>query len=373
MTILFDNPPRRFHAHRGWRNNQPSITNWAVGVLAGRCRSGWKQIQKPIIPSDLRMATVILFCLPLPLPSTRGTRNSTASSVASQAKRVSPMCGWDYDSNLPRSRFFFNEIFFSFTVPSFAEEIFLLCIGTYSWIMSPWIFCLKTTHTLRNLKIDIFRLPIHNMLLPYHIPVKFIESSVQKPWIHTRARTTNAYLLDTKQECYQIQYSGKNVERLKSQHFYNLFALSHCTCVESKRFDLVTVLLASSVSLRPQMTWGQHLPLLSGEDVYNFLVWGRKDNPCWFKDHVPPQNAAWFFTQIEIFSGRNEGWFIRLRNSDEMFCSRDILTHVSDGPQIRPCKLPTLHIPPPTFFLLLFTNHRTRVPLCKSDTYSWIL
>jgi hypothetical protein len=91
------------------------------------------------------------------------------------------------------------------------------------------------------------------------------------------------------------------------------------------------------------------LLLLSGDEgvTNHFLVRGRTDNPCWFKEHVPPQNAAWFFTQIEIFSSRNEGWFIRLQPSDEMFCRGDILTYVSGGPYTHPCKLPSQHLSPP--------------------------
>ena len=41
------------------------------------------------------------------------------------------------------------------------------------------------------------------------------------------------------------------------------------------------------------------------------------------------------------------GWFMRLRPSDETFCRRDILTHVSDGPYSQPCKLPTPRLHPP--------------------------
>lgn len=163
-NIVLILPLEQFHAHQGWRNSQPAITNWSVDVLAGRCRSVWKESQKPIIQNDLRTATVILFCLPFLVPSPLRARNSMASSFDSQAKRVFPMCGWDYGSNLPRSRFLIMKYSLC-NVLSFAEHIFLLCTGTYSWISS-WIYCLKATHTLEEIyKNSIFRLIMHITLL----------------------------------------------------------------------------------------------------------------------------------------------------------------------------------------------------------------
>jgi hypothetical protein len=93
-----------------------------------------------------------------------------------------------------------------------------------------------------------------------------------------------------------------------------------------------------------------------------------RHNRCWFKEHFRPENVARFCTQIEVYPNRDEGWFIRLRHSDEIFCRRDILTHVSDGPYSRPCKLLTPTFPPPYFFLFLRMNHKRLLLPCESST-----
>jgi hypothetical protein len=111
---IFDIPPFRYPRPLEIKE-QAGITNWAVGLLAGRCRqndcSEWREIQKPIIPSDLAddVSDRVLSDFPPPFPPLPfpTTRNSMASSLTSQAKRVFPMCGWDYDSSLLSSKLLF--------------------------------------------------------------------------------------------------------------------------------------------------------------------------------------------------------------------------------------------------------------------------